>query len=108
MPVSDTLKRIDQKRGHGGGSGIQIAETIDRTDLWHAMTPQVFQLSGLIEALDQMKASGLFVTDEAQAMEATGNMPWLVQGLRSNIKLTYPEDLKLIEAIFSSRQEVST
>ena len=108
MPASDTLKRIDQKRGHGGGSGIQIAETIDRTGLWHAMTPQVFQLSGLIEALDQMKASGLFVTDEAQAMEATGNMPWLVQGLRSNIKLTYPEDLKLIEAILSSRQEVST
>ena len=108
MPVSDTLKRIDQKRGHGRGSGIQIAETVYRKGLWHAMTPQVFQLSGLIEALDQMKASGLFVTDEAQAMEATGNMPWLVQGLRSNIKLTYPEDLKLIEAILSSRQEVST
>ena len=108
MPVSDTLKRIDQKRGHGRRSGIQIAETVYRKGLWHAMTPQVFQLSGLIEALDQMKASGLFVTDEAQAMEATGNMPWLVRGLRSNIKLTYPEDLKLIEAILSSRQEVST
>lgn len=108
MPASDTIKRIDQERGHGRGTGIQIAETVDRTGLWHAMTPQVFQLSGLIDALDQMKVSGLFVTDEAQAMEATGTIPWLVRGLRSNIKLTYPEDLKLIEAILASRQEVST
>ena len=108
MPASDTIKRIDQKCGHGEGTGIHIAETVDRTGLWHAMTPQVFQLSGLIDALGQMKASGLFVTDEAQAMEATGTMPWIVRGLRSNIKLTYPEDLKLIEAILSSRQEVST
>ena len=108
MPASDTLKRIDQKRGYEKGTGIYITETVDRTGLWHAMTPQVFQLYELIDALDQMKASGLFVTDEAQAMEATGTVPWLVRGLRSNFKLTYPEDLKLIEAILSSRQEVST
>ena len=80
MPASDTLKRIDQKRGHEGGTGIYIIETVDRTGLWHAMTPQVFQLSELIDALDQMRASGLFVTDEAQAMEATGTIPWLVRG----------------------------
>jgi len=108
MPASDTIKRIDQKRGHEGGAGIYIIETVDRTGLWHAMTPQVFQLNELIDALDQMRASGLFVTDEAQAMESTGTVPWIVRGLRSNIKLTYPEDLNLIEAILSSRQEVST
>ena len=108
MPASDTLKRIDQKRGHEGGTGIYIIETVDRAGLWHAMTPQVFQLNELIDALDQMRVSGLFVTDEAQAMEATGTIPWLIRGLRSNIKLTYPEDLKLIEAILSSRKEVST
>ncbi|MBU26013.1 MAG: 2-C-methyl-D-erythritol 4-phosphate cytidylyltransferase [Gammaproteobacteria bacterium] len=107
VPASDTLKRVDQIRGHGERTDICIAETVDRTGLWHAMTPQVFQLSELIDALNQVKASGLFVTDEAQALEATGTIPWLVRGLRSNIKLTYPEDLELIEAILAGRQEVS-
>lgn len=107
VPASDTLKRVNKKRGHGEGAGIYITETVDRTCLWHAMTPQVFQLGELIDALDQAKASGLFVTDEAQAMEATGTYPWLVRGLRTNVKLTHPEDLQLIEAILSSRQEVS-
>ena len=87
MPASDTLKRIDQKRGQGEEVVSKSQRPLIVQGLWHAMTPQVFQLSGLIEALDQMRASGLFVTDEAQAMEATGNMPWLVQGLRSNISL---------------------
>ena len=108
VPSSDTLKRANQKRGHNEGVGIYITETVDRVGLWHAMTPQVFQLSDLIDALDQVKASGLLVTDEAQAMEATGTHPWLVRGLRTNVKLTYPEDLQLIEAILSSRREVPT
>ncbi|NCW74467.1 MAG: 2-C-methyl-D-erythritol 4-phosphate cytidylyltransferase, partial [Gammaproteobacteria bacterium] len=49
--------------------------------------------------------SNMLVTDEAQAMEAHGQLPWLIRGRRSNIKLTYPEDLELIEALLSVRGE---
>ena len=49
------------------------------------------------------KQSGLVATDESQVMEAIGRPPWLIRGRRSNIKLTYPEDLELIEALLSAR-----
>jgi 2-C-methyl-D-erythritol 4-phosphate cytidylyltransferase len=69
------------------------------------MTPQVFRLGELSSALQVAKSTGLLVTDEAQAMEAHGQLPWLIRGRRSNIKLTYPEDLELIEALLSVRGE---
>ncbi|MGA1001677.1 MAG: 2-C-methyl-D-erythritol 4-phosphate cytidylyltransferase [Litorivicinaceae bacterium] len=47
------------------------------------------------------------MTDEAQAMEAEGSLPWLIRGRRSNIKLTYPEDMELIEALLTAREERS-
>ena len=59
-----------------------IADTVDRTGLWHAMTPQVFRLGQLSDALQAAKQSGLVVTDESQAMEANGRLPWLIRGRR--------------------------
>jgi 2-C-methyl-D-erythritol 4-phosphate cytidylyltransferase len=47
------------------------------------------------------KAVGKSVTDEAQAVEALGVKPRLVLGSAANIKLTYPEDLALAEAILA-------
>jgi 2-C-methyl-D-erythritol 4-phosphate cytidylyltransferase len=107
IPAADTLKRVDQINPCPEESDSCIAETVDRTGLWHAMTPQVFRLGGLSEALQAAKQSGLVVTDESQAMEANGRLPWLIRGRRSNIKLTYPEDLELIEALLSAREGAS-
>jgi 2-C-methyl-D-erythritol 4-phosphate cytidylyltransferase len=105
VPAADTLKRVDQICSCPEESDSCIAETVDRTGLWHAMTPQVFRLGELSSALQAAKSNGLLVTDEAQAMEAHGQLPWLIRGRRSNIKLTYPEDLELIEALLSVRGE---
>ncbi|MFZ1828263.1 MAG: 2-C-methyl-D-erythritol 4-phosphate cytidylyltransferase [Candidatus Competibacteraceae bacterium] len=89
IPVRDTLKQAD-KAG-------RVAATVDRSRLWHALTPQMFRLGMLREALRDALARGLTVTDEAAAMEAAGFAPRLVEGRADNLKITRPEDLMLAE-----------
>ena len=88
-PVRDTMKRAD-------ASG-RIARTEDREGLWHALTPQMFRLGALWDAIDDALADGFVVTDEAGAMEHAGYEPRLVEGRADNIKITRPEDLALAE-----------
>ncbi len=85
-PVRDTMKR---------GVDNVITETIERTGLWHALTPQMFRLSDLRSALENTLDKGLVVTDEAQAMESMSKMPLLIEGHVDNIKITRPQDLEL-------------
>ncbi|MGF1693604.1 2-C-methyl-D-erythritol 4-phosphate cytidylyltransferase [Photobacterium kagoshimensis] len=88
-PVRDTMKR---------GNGSQgIASTVDRSDLWHALTPQMFKAGELREALQTALREGATVTDEASALEHCGKTPCLVKGRADNIKVTQPEDLALAE-----------
>ncbi|MGF1687701.1 2-C-methyl-D-erythritol 4-phosphate cytidylyltransferase [Photobacterium japonica] len=86
-PVRDTMKR-----GNGAGG---IASTVDRTDLWHALTPQMFRAGLLKHALEQALADGAVITDEASAMEHAQQTPQLVKGRADNLKVTQPEDLAL-------------
>ena len=94
-PVQDTMKRSNDS--------AVIQETVPRDKLWHALTPQMFRLGPLREALELVLSKGDIVTDEAAAMEAMGHMPLLVSGSRDNIKITYPEDLALAQ-YFLDRQ----
>ena len=87
-PVRDTMKRA--KAG-----SKQISHTENRTDLWHALTPQLFRLDELRAALKTCLEKGYEVTDEASAMEAQGKTPQLVEGSSNNIKITQPADLEL-------------
>ena len=75
--------------------------TVDRSRLWHALTPQMFRLQPLHDALRSALARGLLVTDEAAAMEAAGFSPRLVEGRADNLKITRPEDLALAEFFLS-------
>jgi 2-C-methyl-D-erythritol 4-phosphate cytidylyltransferase/2-C-methyl-D-erythritol 2,4-cyclodiphosphate synthase len=88
-PIVDTIKR----ELPGG------LETVDRTGLWRALTPQVFGYAQLRKALADAAAAGLAVTDEAQAMERLGIRAALVPGSPFNIKLTRAEDLEVAAAI---------
>lgn len=85
-PVKDTMKR---------SANNVITETVERDNLWHALTPQMFRLAELQEALENIVKNDLIVTDEAQAMEVMHKMPLLVEGHLDNIKITRPEDLEL-------------
>ena len=94
-PVRDTLKWADLAG--------RVAMTVDRSRLWHALTPQMFRLDPLRAALRSALARGLLVTDEAAAMEAAGFAPRLVEGRADNIKITRPEDLALAEFFLGRR-----
>jgi 2-C-methyl-D-erythritol 4-phosphate cytidylyltransferase len=89
MPAKDTIKRANTNH--------EIVETVDRSTLWHAFTPQMFRLGQLRDALTQAVAAGAAVTDEASALEGAGFAPCLVEGNAGNIKITRPEDLQLAE-----------
>jgi 2-C-methyl-D-erythritol 4-phosphate cytidylyltransferase len=90
LPLADTLKLAD--------SANRTEKTIPRTDLWQAQTPQMFRYSTLKKALENFEG---VATDEAEAIEALGLQPKLVQGELRNLKITYPQDLELLEALFN-------
>ena len=96
MPVKDTMKRADQHN--------TVLETVDRRGLWHALTPQMFRFSLLESALSDAIAKDIMVTDEAEAIELTGNKPIMVEGSSGNIKITQQSDVELAE-LFLSNQE---
>ncbi|GAB2944238.1 2-C-methyl-D-erythritol 4-phosphate cytidylyltransferase [Hafnia psychrotolerans] len=89
-PVRDTMKR-------GEPGKRDIAHTVDREELWHALTPQFFPLELLKTCLRRSLDEGATVTDEASAMEYCGFHPMLIAGRSDNIKITRPEDLALAE-----------
>ncbi|MGL9773594.1 MAG: 2-C-methyl-D-erythritol 4-phosphate cytidylyltransferase [Sodalis sp. (in: enterobacteria)] len=93
-PVRDTMKRAHT------GSDI-IAATVERENLWHALTPQLFARDLLITCLERALVEGATVTDEASALEYCGYAPLLVLGRADNIKVTRPEDLALARFFFS-------
>jgi 2-C-methyl-D-erythritol 4-phosphate cytidylyltransferase len=95
LPLPDTLKAATDGR---------VAATVDRADKWLAQTPQMFRLGALRDALAATAARGFAgVTDEASAMEMAGHRPLLVRGSAQNLKITYPEDFALAEALLRSR-----
>ena len=86
-PVVSTLKRV--------GPDHVIRETVDRTGLWEAQTPQVFSRSLLERAF--AAAAGRPATDEAGLIEALGHPVTVVPGSPINLKITSREDLRLAE-----------
>lgn len=90
-PVRDTMKRGQLLLD--GSSQVQC--TVERNQLWHALTPQVFPTASLRQALQAALAAGVAITDEASAMEWAGLPVQLVPGRADNIKITQPEDLAL-------------
>lgn len=95
-PVRDTMKKA-QANIDDFSHEVRINTTVDRNQLWHALTPQMFPLHELKQALSYGLLNGITLTDEASAMEAIGQSPLLVTGRADNIKVTQPEDLALAE-----------
>lgn len=95
IPLPDTLKQAS----HG-----RVAGTMARDDKWLAQTPQMFRIGDLLMALESAARKGFAgITDESSAMELQGYSPRLVLGSPENIKLTYPPDFALAEAILKER-----
>lgn len=96
IPVADTLKRVDPKTH-------QVVETVPRTGLWQAQTPQVFRRDWLVEAYARRAEFPGPITDDAQLVEALGHVVTVVPGSPTNFKITTKEDLDLAEAIVKRR-----
>ena len=90
VPMDETLKRAGDET---------VIETVDRTNLWRVQTPQTFRTELLKRAHEEAAAAGLAATDDAQLVERVGGRVVIVQGSRLNLKLTFPEDFALAEAI---------
>lgn len=90
-PVRDTIKRVDSEG--------RVVETVDRRVLRHALTPQLFPVGVLLEAIEQGLAAGSEITDEASALERLGLSPLAVDAGTDNLKITHPEDLGIARAI---------
>lgn len=88
-PVRDTMKRAQKT------SPSSIAKTVERSGLWHALTPQFFPLNQLKNALSQALEANADITDEASAMEWANHQVKLIEGSDKNIKITRPDDLAL-------------
>ena len=91
LPVVDTLKKVSANRIHS---------TEERAQFWLAQTPQMFRAGLLAQALAGARGSP---TDEAAAVEQLGLKPRVVAGSRENLKVTWPEDVGIAEAILARR-----
>ena len=90
LPVADTLKQAE---------GERAVATLPRKDVWQAQTPQMFRLGVLTDALARTPGA----TDDASAIEAIGLRPKLVTGSAENIKVTFPADFVIAEALLARR-----
>jgi 2-C-methyl-D-erythritol 4-phosphate cytidylyltransferase/2-C-methyl-D-erythritol 2,4-cyclodiphosphate synthase len=82
LEVFDTIKRVE---------GDLVRETVDRSQLRRAQTPQGFVSSELIAAYAQATED---FTDDAALMQSTGATIRFVTGDASAYKITTPEDLE--------------
>ena len=95
--ISDTVKRATVLGN--------VQETVDRTGLWQVQTPQVFHTALYHAALVKAERDQFTVTDDASLIEHLGFQVRLVECGASNIKITFPEDLSLANAIYRARTE---
>lgn len=97
-PLTDTIKQKQTDR----------VSTVDRSQLWAAMTPQCFRYGLLREALTRGLAEAIPITDEASAMEWLGEPVGLVSGAADNVKVTHPDDLALVAFYLKQQGRLSS
>lgn len=95
-PSIDTLKVVE---------GDRILDTPARSRLWQVQTPQVFIRESLELAHAAAVRDGFEGTDDASLLERLGFDVRIVEGPRSNIKVTLPEDVTFVEAVLERRSK---
>jgi len=91
IEVSDTLKR--------GGDGCAVLDTVDRSGLWAAQTPQVFRAAALRDVYSRLHLER--ATDDAALLERGRYKVKLVGSTPANVKITTPADLPLAGALLA-------
>ena len=91
MPVTDTLKRADD--------ADRVVETVDRTRLWRAQTPQAFPRDMIERAYAEARQHGIRATDDAALCERLGMPVRMVRGSERAMKITEEADFARAEAL---------
>ena len=97
VPVVDTIKKVVSSKQLVESSERRVEETLDRSLLWAAQTPQIFKKEIIVKAYSQKDQHK--VTDDAMLVEKLGIPVKMVMGSYHNIKITSPADLMIAEAI---------
>ncbi len=97
-PIADTLKRVDPQT-------MQITQTVSRTGLWAAQTPQVFRRDWLEQAYKLPNSSD--ATDDCMLIEQLGHKVSVVESSSINLKITTREDLKIATQLLSLNKKKS-
>ena len=90
VKVKDTLKIADTEK--------IIKATPDRERIFSIQTPQCFKTSDILSAHKSAMDSSFFGTDDAVLYERIGGEVRIVEGDYSNIKITTPIDIAIMEA----------
>jgi 2-C-methyl-D-erythritol 4-phosphate cytidylyltransferase len=99
LPPRDAVKRIE---------GGRLVESLDRSRVVLAQTPQGFAYPLLVRAHFEAADAGLVGDDDAQLVAATGHPVVVVAGEPTNIKLTTAEDRELLEALIREHEAAGT
>jgi 2-C-methyl-D-erythritol 4-phosphate cytidylyltransferase len=94
VPVRDTIKVVSETHW--------VHATPDRNMLWEIQTPQVFNRKLIVEAHEWGKRQSIEATDDAMLVERMGKPVFLLEGERTNIKITTPEDILLAETLLQN------
>ncbi|MGB9498289.1 MAG: 2-C-methyl-D-erythritol 4-phosphate cytidylyltransferase [Dissulfuribacterales bacterium] len=92
VPAVDTLKILD--------SDGYVLNTMQRSDVWLAQTPQAFDCKLIKKAHDHALAEGFRGTDDASLVEYLGKRVRVISGSPYNIKITNQKDMVIAGAIF--------
>ncbi|HLM31803.1 MAG TPA: 2-C-methyl-D-erythritol 4-phosphate cytidylyltransferase [Solirubrobacterales bacterium] len=93
-PLTDTVKRAD---------GDAVGETVDRSELWAAQTPQAFRTEILREAHSADSELVAAATDDAMLVERLGGRVLIEPAPPENLKVTTRADLLLAELMLRER-----
>lgn len=89
IPSHDTLVRVVDG---------DIVENVNRKEIFRIQTPQIFRLAQMRKAIENAIRNNIDATDDASLIRELGEKINLVEGSESNVKVTKPEDLEILES----------
>ncbi len=98
LAMDETIKEVTQP-------DALVLRTVDRSGLWRVQTPAAFRTAVLKRAHRRAEEEGFVGTDESQLVERFGDgRIMIVPGRRDNLKVTFPEDFAVAEAMLEARR----
>lgn len=96
IPATDTIvESLD---------ATTISNIPNRRNLYHGQTPQSFKLKKLRKLIDELsEEEKALLTDACKIFALRGEKVVLVMGETVNMKITYPQDMRIAEALLESR-----